>query len=123
MIIVPYNTYNEIMEIIIDKIAIWKTTFHKETFTVREHPTGTRYLNEANIYCISDKPLYRYAKNYKVGKTEFLLFVRTFNGDKKVVEKQLDEVAKTVKESEAKKAIMASANDFEYLDKLMKGNR
>lgn len=109
------------MEIIIDKIAIWKSTFHKETYTVREMPLGIKYRNELGIASVSDKPIYRYAKNYKVGKTNYLLFVRTFSNDKDAVEQRLDEVAKTIKEAEAKKAIMASEDDFIYLDKTLKG--
>lgn len=110
------------MEIIIDKIAIWKSDFHKETYTVREMPLGIKYRNELGIASVSDKIIYRYAKNYEVGKTDYLLFVRTFSNDKDAVEKRLDEVAKTIKEAEAKKAIMASQDDFIYLDKTLKGN-
>ena len=76
------------MEIIIDKIAIWKSDFHKEKYTVREMPLGIKYRNELGIASVSDKVIYRYAKNYKVGKTDYLLFVRTFSNDKDAVENQ-----------------------------------
>ena len=109
------------MEIIINKIAIWKATFHKG-YTVRIVPVGTRYLNKANIFGVSDRKMYRYAKNYKVGKTEFCLFVRSFEEDKDGIEKELDKVAKTVTEAKAKEAVMASADNFVYLDKYLKGN-
>lgn len=109
------------MEIIINKIAIWKANFHKG-YTVRKMPIGTRYQNESGIYCVADKPMYRYAKNYKVKKTEFVLFARSFREDKNGVETELDKVAKTITEEYAKKAILASAENFEYTNNSLKGD-
>ena len=119
---ISFGVYIQNMEIIINKIAMWKATFHKG-YTVRIVPAGTRYQNQANIFCVSDKKMYRYAKNYMVGKTEYCLFVRSFEDDKDGIEKQLDKVAKTITETQAKKAIMASADNFEYLDKYLKGDK
>lgn len=111
------------MEIIIDKIAIWKANLSGK-FTVREMPIGTRYLDEtAGLYVMSDKILYRYAKNYKKGKTEFCLFVRTYRDDKVKIETELDAVAKTITEEYAKKINnLATVKDFEYLNEKLKGN-
>lgn len=110
------------MEIIIDKIAIWQPNLH-DGFTVRTVPIGTRYLDpKTHIYLISDKIMYRYAKNYKVGKTRFCLFARTFRDDDKGVEKELNEVAKTITEEYAKSVIAkATFSNFEYTDNFLKG--
>lgn len=108
------------MEIILDRIAIWKANFHKG-YTVRTIPTNTRYLNKG-VFALSDKIMYRYAKNYKVGKTEFCLFVRTFRDDKNKVEAELDKVAKTIDEIYAKKiALLSTVENFEYLNEFLKG--
>lgn len=111
------------MEIIIDKIAIWKANLSNK-FTVREMPLGTRYLDETTgIYIMSDKPMYRYAKNYKKGKTTFCLFVRTYRDDKVAIETELDKIAKTITEDYAKKINnLATVQNFEYLSEKLKGN-
>lgn len=109
------------MEIIIDNIAIWKADFHKG-YTVRTIPTNSPYKTKDGEAKISDKLMYRYAKNYKVGKTEFVLFVRTFNSKMDKVEKELDAVAKKVTEKKAKEVIaMATMTNFEYLNEYLKG--
>lgn len=70
----------------------------------------------------SVKIMYRYAKTYKVGKTEYVLFVRTFNASTEEVEKELDKVAKEIKEDYAKKQVTGATPDyFEYLNKYVKG--
>lgn len=110
------------MEIILDRIAIWRADFHKG-YTVRTIPTNTRYQDKG-IYLKSEKIMYRYAKNYKVGKTEFCLFVRTYRDDKKGVEAELDKVAKTVTEDYAKKiAVLSTIENFEYLNEFLKGDK
>lgn len=110
------------MEIILDRIAIWKADFHKG-YTVRNIPLNTRYQKDG-VYVLSDKPMFRYAKNYKVGKTEFCLFVRTFRDDKNKIEVELDKVAKTIEEAYAKKVIsLATVTDFEYLNEYLKGDK
>ena len=114
--------YDKTMEIILDRIAIWKADFHKG-YTVRTIPTHTRY-QENGVFSYSDKLMYRYAKNYKVGKTEFCLFVRTFRDDKNGVETELDKVAKTIKEDYAKKiAMLSTVENFEYLNEFLKGDK
>lgn len=110
------------MEIILDRIAIWRADFHKG-YTVRTIPTNTRYQDKG-IYLKSEKTMYRYAKNYKVGKTEFCLFVRTYRDDKKGVEAELDKAAKTVTEDYAKKiAVLSTIENFEYLNEFLKGDK
>lgn len=109
------------MEIIIDNIAIWKADFHKG-YTVRTIPMNTTYKDKNGLYNKNDKPMYRYAKNYKAGKTEFVLFVRTYEKDMAKVEKQLDKVAKKITEEKAKAVVaLATIDNFQYLDEFLKG--
>lgn len=108
------------MEIIIDKIGIWRADFH-EGYTVREIPSYTPYQDKDGLMKRSDKTMYRYAKNYKVGDTPFVLFVRTYENNKKKVEKKLDEVAKTVDEQTAIRMSFAMPSGFEYLDVFLEG--
>ena len=111
------------MDIIIDRIAIWQAK-PTEGFTIREVPIGTRYRDRNNVYCISDKLMYRYAKNYKVGKTDFCLFARTFRDDATAIEVELDDFAKTVSEEYAKKVVEESTlSKFEYTNAYLKGDK
>lgn len=108
------------MEIIIDKIGIWKADYHKG-FTIKEVPSGMRYFDKTCICKLSNNKMYRYAKNYKVGKTEYVLFVRTFNNNTAEVEKQLDKVAKTITESYAREVCLkATLEEFDYLNEYVK---
>ena len=110
------------MEIIIDKIAIWTADYYLGGFQVRKMPVGIVYTTDSGIKVKSDKPIYRYAKDYVVGKTKFILFVRSFRDDKNI-EKELDKVAKELKEDFVKEKIIgASAINFNYLDKYIKGD-
>lgn len=110
------------MEIIINRIAIWRANF-SDKFSVRQIPKNTKYLDEkSGVYVISDEVMYRYAKNYTKGKTKYCLFVRTFRDDKAGIESELDKVAKTITEDYAKKInALATIENFEYLDKYVKG--
>ena len=108
------------MDIILDNIALWRAKINDD-FTVRQSAIGTRYKDKNGANQIAVKPIYRYAKTYKVkdGKSELKvsLFVRTFDTDAKKVEKRLDEVAKTIKPAQARKAITnPNWADFEYLN-------
>ena len=108
------------MEIIVDKIGIWKADFHKG-YTVRMVPSGVRYSDKTGIMKMSNKKMFRYAKNYKINRTEFVLFVRTFAEDKSGVEKQLDAVAKKVTEKYAREiCARATVEEFEYLNEYLK---
>lgn len=111
------------MEIIIDKIGIWKADFHKG-YTVRVVPSGIRYSDKTGIIKMSNNKIFRYAKNYKVGKTEFVLFVRTFLDNKAEVESQLDAVAKKITEKYAREVCArATVNEFDYLNEYLKGDK
>lgn len=111
------------MDIIIDRIAIWQAKPTKG-FTIREVPAGTRYRDHNNVYCVSDKVMYRYAKNYKVGKTDFCLFARTFRDDATAIETELDKFAKTIDEAYAKKVVAESTlSKFEYTNTYLKGDK
>lgn len=104
------------MEIIIDKIAIWRGGTISGTQT-RTAPAGIRVAEKSGILMVASKPVLRVAKNYKKGKTEFVLFVRTYRTDTDAIVKELDKVAKTITEKEAKDANeMVSYNDFRYLN-------
>lgn len=108
------------MDIIVNKVAIWRPKLMDE-LTIHEHPIGTAVLDEeTNLFTEVDKPLYRYAKNYTIGKganaLKYCLFVRSFDNDSKGVEKQLDKVAKGITEEQAKGILFKPEyNDFEYL--------
>ena len=109
------------MEIIINNIAIWSSVLHTG-FSVKQMPAGTIYKTKAGLAMRSVKTMYRYAKTYKVGKTEYVLFVRTFNASTEEVEKELDKVAKGIKEDYAKEQVTGATPDyFEYLNKYVKG--
>lgn len=110
------------MEIIIDNIAIWRADFH-EGYTVRQIPPNIAYQDKDGSMKRSDKIMYRYAKNYKVGDTDFVLFVRTYDKSKTRVEKKLDEVAKTIDEKKALRFKGALPSNFGYLDIYLKGEK
>ena len=119
---VSFWYYIQTMEIIIDNIAIWRADFH-EGYTVREIPPNIAYQDKDGLMKRSDKIMYRYAKNYKVGDTAFVLFVRTYESSKKKVEKQLDTVAKKVDEKKALKFKGALPSNFDYLNIYLKGEK
>lgn len=119
----PYITYNETMDIVIDKIAIWTANF-QNGLTVRRNPKGLRYKNDNGIFAVADKPITRVAKDYKAGKTRYTLFVRTFDDNIGNIEKALDKVAKGLKEDFVKEKIAnADVYNFEYLDFNIKGEK
>ena len=116
--------YKSISEIVnINRVAIWRATLAEE-INVKISPPGRHYL-ENNVEKISDQEMYRYVKNYKVGKGEsaidFCLFIITFSDSINHVEKFLDEVAKTIKPEYAKKVVDESnMTNFAYLDEFYK---
>lgn len=104
------------MEIIIDKIALWRGGTLTGTQT-KEAPIGVRIAGKDGVLRITDKPLLRVAKSYKKGNTEFVLFVRTYRTDVDAIVKELDKVAKTITVKEAQDINnTASYNDFRYLN-------
>lgn len=121
MTLAPKLSYKEIMEIIIDNIALWRGKIN-DNFTIRTSAIGTRYTDKNGGHQVAVKPIYRYAKSYNIkdGDSELKvsLFVRTFDTDAKKVEKRLDEVAKTIKPTQARKVITNPVyTAFEYLNK------
>ena len=115
--------YSGAMDIILNNIALWRPK-RTDDLSVIKQPKNTRiYDPETKLYKLADKPIYRYAKNYTVGKKTpiwFCLFARTYSDDAKIVEDALDNVAKTVTVAQAKAAnLNPDYADFEYLNKLI----
>jgi hypothetical protein len=88
------------MNIILDRVAVWLPQ-NVDGLLVRKAPPTTAYLTKDSlVYKQATQPLYRYVKNYEVGRgkdrVKFCLFVRSFEKDEKVVEavKGLKEKAK-----------------------------
>lgn len=103
------------MDIILNQIAIW-TPCGAKTLSVRKSPVGEKY-REGNgvVYKHAVKPLIRYAKDYKIKKLEFCLFLRTFCEDEEKVEAALDNYAAQITKEYALQATAnASAGVFEY---------
>ena len=114
------GSYKRAMDIIIDKIALWRGKIN-DAFTVRTSAIGTRYTDKNGANQVAVKPIYRYAKSYTVkdGDSELKvsLFVRTFDTDAKKVEKKLDSVAKKITPAQARKVITNPVyTAFEYLN-------
>lgn len=115
----PNGLDDKNMEIIINEVALWRPNLH-DGFTIKKHGIGTAYI-DGNEKKVADKIIYRYAKNYSVGKGDnalfFCLFVRTFETAGEKVEHQLDEIAKTIKEKEVREIITGSKFlAFKYLE-------
>jgi hypothetical protein len=114
------RTYDVSMnKLILNRVAIWQPKYIDD-LTTRVSPPGRTHM-ENNIAKVADKPIYRYAKNYKVGKgksaIKFCLFIMTFSDASKKVETFLNGVAKTVDLEYAHKIVMESSiEQFEYLD-------
>lgn len=103
------------MDVILNQIAIWQPCGAKAV-SVRKSPIGQKY-REPNgvVYKITDKPLYRYAKDYTVKKVAFSLFLRTDCDNEKLVENALDTYAKQITKEYALNATANATIDiFEY---------
>lgn len=112
--------------LIIDRVAIWQSK-NGDELTIKKSPPGRVYF-ENNISRVADKPMYRYAKNYKVGRGKtaisFCLFLVSFSDSKNLVENFLDKTAKKVDKSIAQKAILNSSfSNFDYLDEYYNGGK
>lgn len=112
------------MNIYLDRVAIW-LPIGTDELSVRPMPAGIEYLaNGTMVFKKADKTLYRYAKNYKVGKgktaTAYSLFVRTFEPDSAVVEKALDVIAESMTKEFVDSSIAgATFENFNYLDEVI----
>lgn len=103
------------MDIILNQIAIWKKSGAKK-LNIRKSPVGQQYREkDAVVYKTAIKPLIRYMKDYKVGKVEFSLFLRTECEDADKVEASLDDFAKQItKEYALQATATATSSVFEY---------
>ena len=111
------------------RIAIWRPANNLEVGAIHKGVSPANSVNclpkGGSIFQNNMKPLFRYVKNYEVGKGNskvgFALFVRTMTEDDKSVEKQLDAVAKKITKDEAQ-AANANPNylDFQYLNEYLK---
>lgn len=118
-------------KLILNRVAIWQAKAIDD-FAMRPSPAGRVYF-ENGIARTSDKPMFRYAKNYHTTKPNkkgdypkndiaFCLFVMTFSDAEKKIEQFLDDVAKTIDEGYAQKVLLtASAANFEYTDEYFGG--
>ncbi len=105
------------MYIVLDKIAIWRPLGFDKLMT-RPSPLGEKYQTvDSPVFKLATKPLIRYAKDYKIGKIEYSLFVRTFCEDEKAVEKALDAAAKKLDKAYVLEAVYgATMTEFKYTD-------
>lgn len=103
------------MDIILNQIAIWKKSGAKK-LNIRKSPTGQQYREKDSVvYKIATTPLIRYMKDYKIGKVEYSLFLRTDCEDVNKVELALDSFAKQITKEYALQATAnATASIFEY---------
>ena len=111
------------MNIILDNIAIWTPKLGDE-LTVRTTPAGAKHQDATtNLISLTDKTVYRYAKNYKTkgrNGVRFCLFVRTYSDDAKDIEKQLDDYATKIATNEVADAIAkADSTKFVYTNKYL----
>jgi hypothetical protein len=112
------------LEIYLNRLAVWKP-IGVDGISVRPSPSGVSYLTKDSlVYKQSDGPLYRYAKNYEVGKgknkIKFSVFLRTDRTDDQI-EAEIDEIAKTIPQDYIEKAINdATSTNFIYTDHYIK---
>lgn len=109
------------LSIIEDKVALW-TSQMMDGIMVRPVPLGTKYLpRDSMVYKETTQPMWRYVKNYERGKgknrVKFCLFVRSFEGDEKFVETELDRIAGELSDAYIKEALShITFESFVYTD-------
>ena len=113
-------------KLILNRVAIWQAKY-TDDFTMRPSPAGRVYF-ENGIAKTSSKPMFRYAKNYRVGKgktaIKFCLFLMTYSEAEKQIEQFLDGIAKTIDIAYAQKILLiSSVVNFEYLDEYFGGEK
>ena len=113
-------------KLILNRVAIWQAKY-TDDLTMRPSPAGRIYF-ENGVAKTSDKTMFRYAKNYKVGKgktaIKFCLFMMTFSESEKQIEQFLDDIAKTIDIAYAQKILLTSSiANFEYLDEYFGGKK
>jgi hypothetical protein len=113
------------MNIILDRVAVWLPQ-NVDGLLVRKAPPTTAYLTKDSlVYKQATQPLYRYVKNYEVGRgkdrVKFCLFVRSFEKDRKVVEAELDRISAELPKEYVKKELNgATFESFAYTDYYLK---
>lgn len=110
------------MDLVLNQVAIWHGCGAKE-LNIKNSPAGRTYRTAENpVFAKTKNTCYRYAKDYTVKKLVFCLMVFSDISDKAVVEKQLDEIAKTVTKEQALDVIVNSTETtFKYLQSILKG--
>lgn len=112
--------------LILNQVAIWRPKLN-DGFSVRKSPSGRIYF-ENNIAKTTQRPTYRYAKNYTVGKgksaVKFCLMIMSEINSEKVFEKFLDDTSKKIDLSLAQRVLITSTeSNFEYTDFKYKENK
>ncbi len=108
------------MDIVLDQVAIWRACGAK-TLNKRTMPAGTVVRSvDSPVYNKSLAPFMRYCKDYVVStgksKVAYSLFVRTKIDNDRIVEQQLDDIAKKITKEQALRASAnATMENFEYL--------
>lgn len=103
----------------LDRVAIW-LPLGVEGLSTRISPPGRTYYKN-DVVNIANSEMYRYAKNYQVGKGKsklsFSLFMMTLESDAEAVEKYLDSIAKKATIEQVKSALSASDwSSFKWTD-------
>lgn len=113
--------YDGDMDIILNKIAIWRPCGSNK-LNKRLSPAGTRYLKDGDpVYKTSSAPLVRYCKDFAIGKIKFCLFLRTDEEDDKKAEAALDACAKGITKEKVLEYLSESIGmNFVYLDNHLK---
>lgn len=103
------------MNIVLNQIAIWHPCGAGK-LAKRLSPIGQVYYEQGNpVAKFAKQPLVRYAKDYEVEKVRFSLFVRTNNDNENLIEKSLDQYAKTLSKGEVLGYLSECQNmDFVY---------
>lgn len=116
------------LSIIENRVAVWSPQMVDGLMT-RAVPVGSAYLTkDSMVYKQTTRKMTRYVKNYETGKgnskVKFCLFVRSFIDDEKVVEAELDRIAKELSEECVKKSLAdATFESFSYTDHYIKEDK
>lgn len=106
------------LQIYKDRVAVWREAPFIKKISTKKLPIGTVYLERGSmVFKPSTAPMFRYVKNYKIGKTKFCLFVRSFEASAEVVEEKLDIIKGKLTEKYVKAALDSATQDnFTYTD-------
>ena len=112
------------MDIILNQIAIWHESGAKE-LNVKAVPAGRTYRTvDSPVYSKTNTVTYRFAKDYTVKKVKFCLMVLSDISEPSIVEKQMDDIAKSItKEQALEIAANSTVVSFKYLPAVVKGDK